>query len=375
MIPAPTIEDPITLVDLKLQNEEVAEDIAEGWARVVARSDFIEGEAVQDFEREFARFSDIAHCVGVANGTDALELALRAIGVGRGDEVVLPANTFIATAEAVMRTGAVPVVVDADPDFHLIDPEKVADAIGPRTKAVIPVHLYGQMAPMAELLAITEDRGIHIVEDAAQAQGASQRGVSPGGYGVAAGTSFYPGKNLGAYGDAGGVLTNLDHVAARIRRLRNHGSPAKYQHPELGFNSRLDTLQAVVLSAKLTRLNEWNRLRSAAAELYGEMLQGFDDVSRPKVLPGNVHVWHLYVVRVPKRDAVLSDLKGRGIHCGIHYPTPIHLEGAMREFASPAGSMPVAEETADQILSLPMFPGITPDQQERVVEGLKRSLG
>jgi dTDP-4-amino-4,6-dideoxygalactose transaminase len=375
MIPAPTKEDPIALVDLKLQNEEVADEVSEGWSRVLARSDFIDGEAVEGFEREFARFSKLSHCIGVANGTDALELALRSLEIGPGDEVVVPANTFIATAEAVMRTGARPVIVDADPRFHLIDPTCVADAIGPRTKAVIPVHLYGQMAPMDDLLAVAEGRGIHIVEDAAQAQGASHLGVSPGGYGVVAGTSFYPGKNLGAFGDAGAVLTNDGDIAARIRRLRSHGSPAKYQHPELGFNSRLDTLQAVVLSAKLRRLTDWNRRRAGAAKLYDEMLAGIDAVRRPEVMPGNVHVWHLYVVRVPRRDEILAEMKDRGIHCGIHYPTPIHLEGALRDVSPGPGTMPVAERTAGEILSLPLFPGITPEQQGRVVDALERSLG
>jgi dTDP-4-amino-4,6-dideoxygalactose transaminase len=329
---------------------------------------------VAAFEEEFASFSGVRHCVGVANGTDALELALRALGVGPGDEVVLPANTFIASALAVTRAGGVPVFVDCDPVHHLIDPGAAAARITPRTRALMAVDLYGQVAPFEELEPLCEARGIALVEDAAQSQGARRNGRSAGSFGAAAGTSFYPGKNLGAYGDAGAVLTDRDDLAERVRRLRNYGSEVKYEHPELGFNSRLDSVQAVVLSAKLRRLSGWNELRRAAAARYDALLANVAEVKLPATLPGNEHVWHLYVVAVPERERVLAFLQESGIGAGIHYPLPCHLQGAYADLGYRAGSFPVAEAAAGEILSLPLFPGITAEQQERVVAVLREAL-
>jgi dTDP-4-amino-4,6-dideoxygalactose transaminase len=365
----------IPLVDLALQHRAIAEEVARGFADVCARGAFILGAEVARFEEAFARFAGVAHCVGVANGTDALELALRAAGVGAGDEVVLPANTFIATALAVVRAGATPVLVDCDPVYHLLDPSAVRAALGPRTRALVPVHLYGQMAPMEDLRAVASAAGVAIVEDAAQAHGATRDGTPAGGLGVAAGTSFYPGKNLGAYGDGGAVLTTSAEIAARVRALRNYGSEAKYEHPERGFNSRLDTLQAVVLNAKLAHLAAWNDARRAAARCYDELLAGIPGVVLPATLSGNVHVWHLYVVRVQERDRVLGRLKDAGIDAGVHYPVPIHLQGAFRDLGYRPGDFPIAEAAARDILSLPIYPGITPAQQERVATALRAALG
>jgi dTDP-4-amino-4,6-dideoxygalactose transaminase len=360
----------IPLVDLRAQHEQVADEVADGWAEVLKTTAFIGGRQVAEFEAEFAAYQEVPHCVGVANGTDAIELALRALEIGPGDECVLPANTFIATAEAVARAGATPVLVDCVASTGLLDVSLVAEAVTPRTKAILPVHLYGQAAPVEELKRF----GIPIVEDAAQAQGARRNGVAVGGLGDIAATSFYPGKNLGAYGDGGAVLTSSAELASAVRLLREHGSPRKYEHPVLGFNSRLDTLQAVVLSAKLRRLEGWNSARRAAAARYDELLASVPDVRLPEVLDGNVPVWHLYVVRVPDRDRVLAALHAAGIGAGIHYPVPVHMTGAFDALGHAPGDFPVSEAVAGEILSLPLFPEITPAQQERVATALAEAL-
>ena len=365
----------IPLVDLSAQHAAVADDVAEGWREVLESTAFIGGPQVAAFEREYADFVGVPHCVGTANGTDAIEIALRALGVGHGDECILPANTFIATAEAVSRAGATPVLVDcADDDTYLIDTDAVEAAVTPRTAALIPVHLYGQAAPVERLLPLARRIGARVVEDAAQSQGACRNGRSAGALGDVAATSFYPGKNLGAYGDAGAALTGSADVAARMRMTRDHGSPAKYQHEVVGFNSRLDTLQAVVLSAKLRRLAAWNAARRAVASRYDEMLGGCDAIIRPRTLEGNEHVWHLYTVRVPDRDRVLNELHAAGIGVGIHYPVPIHLTPAFAGLGYAPGAFPVAERTAEELLSLPLFPEITVEQQQRVASALVSAL-
>jgi dTDP-4-amino-4,6-dideoxygalactose transaminase len=364
----------IPLVDLHAQHEEIAAEVEAGFARVFERTAFILGDDVAQFEGEFARFSAVRRCIAVANGTDALELALRALGIGRDDEVIVPTNSFVATALAVVRTGASVVLVDCDPTFHLIDPQAVRARMGPRTRAVIPVHLFGQVAPMEALASLGADGSVAVVEDAAQAQGARRHGRTAGGLGLAAGTSFYPGKNLGAYGDGGAVLTDSDMLADRVRSLRNYGGTVKYEHREVGFNSRLDTLQAVVLRAKLRRLAAWNEARRAAAQRYDALLADLTDVRRPATLPGNEHVWHLYVVRVPRRDAVLAHLAAAGIGAGVHYPAPIHLQPAFAYLGHHPGDFPESERAAREVLSLPLFPHITAAQQERVVAALRVAL-
>jgi dTDP-4-amino-4,6-dideoxygalactose transaminase len=361
----------IPLVDLAVQHDQVADEVAKGWADVLKATAFIGGPQVAAFEAEFAEFLGAGHCVGVGNGTDALELALRALRIGPGDECVVPVNTFIATAEAVARTGARPVFADCEADTGLVDVDALTAAIGPRTRIVLPVHLYGQTAAVERIPV-----DILVLEDAAQAQGARRHGVSAGLLGHIAATSFYPGKNLGAYGDAGAVVTRESELAKRVRMLRDHGSPRKYEHPELGFNSRLDTLQAVVLSAKLHRLAAWNEARRVAAGRYDGLLAGIPTVRTPVVAEGNEHVWHLYVVRVDARirDRVVRQLQTEGIGASIHYPKPLHLTGAFGGLGYGEGAFPVAERLAGEILSLPLFPEITEAQQERVVDVLAEAV-
>ncbi|HTZ45183.1 MAG TPA: DegT/DnrJ/EryC1/StrS family aminotransferase [Jatrophihabitans sp.] len=370
------MSDTIPLVDLGLQHRRVAEEVRAGFDRVLANTSFILGPEAQAFERAYAEFCGVAHCVGVGNGTDAIELALRALRIGPGDEVIAPANTFVATAGAIARTGATLRLVDCDETF-LIDADQVPAAITERTKAIVPVHLYGQLAPMTAVRAAAGQ--VPVVEDAAQSQGARQDGARSGSLGALAATSFYPGKNLGAYGDAGAVTTDDDELAERLRRLRNHGGIAKYEHLEVGVNSRLDGLQAVVLSAKLRRLDDWNAERRAAAELYGQLLGTAvldvpGEVTLPRPVAGNEHAWHLYVVRVPRRDAVLAALNAAGIGAGIHYPAPVHRLPAFEHLGYGDGSFPVAESLAAEILSLPIYPGITERQQERVADELLAAL-
>jgi dTDP-4-amino-4,6-dideoxygalactose transaminase len=364
----------IPLVDLAAQHAEIAEEVSAGLAALFEASDFIGGKAVEEFERDYCETLGVPHCIGVANGTDALELALRAADVGPGDEVIVPANTFVATVGAVRRAGAKPVLADVDDECLLLDPDPALAAITPRTKAIVPVHLYGQVAPIEELPASAAATGIAIIEDAAQAQGATRHGRPAGSFGVAAGTSFYPGKNLGAYGDAGAVLTVDANLARRVRLMRDHGSERKYDHEIVGWNSRLDTLQAIVLQAKLRRLARWNAARQVAAARYDSLLAEIPQVRVPVTMSGNVHVWHLYVVRVPERDRVLAALQAAGIGASIHYPTPIHLTGAYRSLGYGPGSFPVAEAAAEEILSLPLYPHITAVQQQRVVAELKEAL-
>jgi dTDP-4-amino-4,6-dideoxygalactose transaminase len=367
----------IPLVDLKAAHEEVADEVRTGFERVLANTAFVGGEEVRLFEREYADFGEVAHCVGVANGTDALELALRAGGVGPGDEVVVPANTFIATAGAVARIGAKPVLADCLPEGCLLDPQAALDAVGPATRAVVPVHLYGQMAEVTALADRLPDH-VRVVEDAAQCQGASRDGRTPGS-GTIAATSFYPGKNLGAYGDAGAVLTDDAVQADLVRAIANHGGVAKYRHDVTGFNSRLDGLQAVVLRAKLARLAAGNAARRAAAARYDTLLADLAAAGRivlPTTARGNVHVWHLYVVQVAgaDRDDLVGKLNAEGIGAGVHYPAPVHLTPAYRHLGHARGDFPNAEQAAERILSLPLFPQITPDQQQRVVDTLAHAL-
>jgi len=363
----------IPLVDLRRQHAQVARAIAEGFEEVFSQTSFIQGRAVADFEDGFARFCGVEHCIGVGSGTDALEMAVRALGLGRGDEVIVPANTFIASALAVIRAGAEVVLVDCDPDTQLIDVDRALAAVSHRTRAIMPVHLFGQMARV-DVLAGALGGDIYLIEDGAQSQGATRNGRGPCAWAPIAGTSFYPGKNLGAYGDAGAVLTNDDRLAKHVRELGNWGSGEKYFHPTVGFNSRLDTLQAVVLKAKLDRLELWNKQRQQAADVYNQLLAEMDMVVRPAVAPGNEHVWHLYVVRIPARDDVLARLHSVGVGAGVHYPTPIHLQGALAGLGYQAGDFPVTEQAAAEILSLPLFPGITESEQVFVVEALKEAL-
>jgi len=364
----------VPLVDLAAQQQEINTEVRAGLDAVFARTAFVGGPDVTAFEQEYAAETGVRYCVGVANGTDAVELALRVAGVTSGGEVILPANTFIATAEAISRIGATPILVDVDPDHLLIDPAHVGNAITSRTQAIVPVHLFGQVAPVETLIDLASAAGIPIVEDAAQSQGAMRHDKPAGGLGLVAGTSFYPGKNLGAAGDAGAVTTNDEDIARKVRVMAAHGSPSKYVHDVIGMNSRLDTVQAVVLRAKLARLAGWNERRRKAADRYRELLSSIPGVSLPSSAPGNLDVWHLYVVQIDNRDDVLRKLNDAGVGAGIHYPTAVHLTQAYAHLGLSRGAFPVAESAADRILSLPLYPHITIEQQEYVASTLVTAM-
>ncbi|WP_193509386.1 DegT/DnrJ/EryC1/StrS family aminotransferase [Cryobacterium sp. BB736] len=357
----------VPFLDLQLQHAEVIDDIREPLLDAISRAEFIGGPQVAAFEAEYAVYCEVRNCVGVGNGTDAIELALRALDIGKDHEVVVPANTFIATAEAVARAGATVRLADVDDDTLLLDPGAAAGAVTPRTAAIIPVHLYGQTAPVEQF----SDTAPTIIEDAAQSQGARRHGRAAGSLGTIAATSFYPGKNLGAAGDAGAVLTDDDGLARRVRRIADHGSSVKYVHDEVGFNSRLDAIQAIVLRAKLARLEGWNEARREAAKRYDELLSDLPGVRTPTVLEGNLPVWHIYAIRVQDRDRILAGLRDAGIGASLHYPTPVHLTGAFRSLGYAPGDFPVAERAAGELLSLPMFPQLTEQQQVKVAEALR----
>ncbi|WP_448258188.1 DegT/DnrJ/EryC1/StrS family aminotransferase [Microbacterium aurum] len=365
----------VQFLDLLAQQLEVAAEVLPVWERQLREAAFVGGAEVTAFEREYAEYVGVAHVIGVSNGTDALELAYRAAGVERGDEIIMPANTFIATAEAASRMGAVPVFVDVDDEYLLIDPAAVEAAITSRTRLIVPVHLFGQTAPMEHIRPIADKHGLTVVEDAAQSQGAAGRAGRAGALGAFAATSFYPGKNLGAAGDAGAVMTDDADAAALIRNLASHGSSVKYVHDHIGMNARLDAVQATVLRAKLRRLDSWNAARRAAADRYAQLLSGIEGLRLPRVRPGNSDVWHLYVVRVAEREAVVASTSRAGVGTGIHYPTIVPLTEAYAPLGHRAGQFPVAEAAASRILSLPMSPHLTADQQEIVAAALRSAIG
>jgi dTDP-4-amino-4,6-dideoxygalactose transaminase len=362
----------IPLVDLKAQRQAISEEIETAIARVVERCDFILGEEVSRFEREFAEYCGVPYAIGVASGTDALHLACRALDIGAGDEVIVPAMTFAATAFAVSLTGARPVIVDVRENDALIDPEMIERAITSRTKAIIPVHLYGQCADMEAVCAIAREHSLAVIEDAAQAHGAVCAGKRAGSLGDIGCFSFYPGKNLGAYGDGGLVTTARRDIAERVQLLRNCGSREKYHHDKIGLNSRLDTLQAAILRAKLTHLEEWNAARRRIATHYDEALRGIAEVHCTLHTSGSIH--HLYVIRLADRDNVLEVLNARGIGAGIHYPFALHELKAYGSLGYRAGAFPVAENWARQCLSLPIYPELTPAQVDFCVAALEAAL-
>jgi dTDP-4-amino-4,6-dideoxygalactose transaminase len=355
----------IPFVDLKAQYSAIEEEVIEAVRGVLESAQFIGGEGLASFERDFAAYCQVRHARGVASGTDALHLALRALGIGPGDEVITTASTFIATAAAILATGARPVFVDIDPDTYTIDPLLIERAITDRTRAILPVHLFGQPADMAPIKEIARRRGLHVVEDAAQAHGAEYQGARVGSLGDVACFSFYPGKNLGAYGDGGAVTTNSDAIAERIERLRDHGRIGKYCHAEVGFNSRLDALQATVLRVKLRWLDRWNADRRRAAEWYNLELAG-SGLKVPLVRAGSTHVYHLYVVESDEREALQSTLEAAGVATGIHYPLPLHLQPALRSLGYGRENLPLSQSMAGRLLSLPMFPELTRKQVVRI---------
>ncbi len=345
----------IAFLDLKAQLATIREEVDLAIREVLDSGIFVGGPVVEKFEQEFAAYCNVRHSVAVNSGTDALRFALLALGVGRGDEVITAANTFIATTEAISQTGAEPVLVDVSPRCYTIDPAQVQSKISRRTRAIIPVHLYGQVADMDELSALTGKHGIHLLEDACQAHGAEYRGRRAGSLGVAGCFSFYPGKNLGAYGEGGAVTTNDPAIAERVRMLRDHGQSQKYVHVFEGYNGRLDTLQCAILRVKLRHLDDWNRKRRERAELYGKLLGDGLPVTVPAELPGRKHVYHLYVIRLRNRDRVRAELANHGIQTGLHYPVPLSRQNAYAKHAFATQTFPVTDECADTILSLPMY--------------------
>lgn len=369
-----TTHEPVPFLDMDAMHAEIADDLDEAWRQVTADTAFVGGPFVGRFEQEWAAYCERNHAVGTANGTDALMLALRGLGISEGDEVIVPANTFVATAEAVLMAGASPRFVDIDADTLLMTAEGVEAALTPRTAAVIVVHLYGQLPNMDALLTVTDRAGVALIEDAAQAHGATWRGRKAGSFGAASCFSFYPGKNLGAFGDAGAVVTDDADLTERIRSLGNHGrSPeSKHLHPLAGVNSRLDGLQAAVLSTKVARIDAWTKARREAAAEYHRRLAGVDGTRLTHVLPDTDGAYHLNVVRVADRDAVRTTLGEVGIQTGIHYPVPCHQQAPYERFTS--SRLPVTEQAAAAIVSLPMFPHITSAQIGRVCTALGRSV-
>ena len=346
---------------------EIDEGLRSAFERVYKRSWYIEGEEDIAFEKAFTAFIGARYCIGCGNGLDALMLALKALGIGNGDEVIVPSNTYIATALAVTYTGATPVFVEPDIRTYNLDPNRLEAAITSKTKAVMPVHLYGQSCDMGPIMAIAKKYGLKVVEDCAQAHGATYSGKKIGTFGDAAGFSFYPGKNLGALGDAGAVITNDEGLAATIRALGNYGSDRKYHHIYKGYNSRLDELQAAFLLAKLPHLERMNQARRRIADIYLAGIKN-PDIVLPYVIPEATPVWHIFAVRCNKRDKLADHLKEAGIGTNRHYPIPMHLQGAYKDLGIAQGSLPIAEEISATQLSLPMYYGMTDEQIEYVID-------
>jgi dTDP-4-amino-4,6-dideoxygalactose transaminase len=356
----------IPFVDLKAQYASIRSEIQAAVAGVLDHAQFVLGPEVKAFEEDFARFSQTKYALGISNGLDALRIALAAIDVGHGDEVVVPANSFIATALAVTGVGAKPVFADCDKRTYEIDPAAAEAAITPRTKAIIPVHLTGMAADMDKINAIAAKKNLRVIEDAAQSQGATYKGKACGGLGLIGCTSFFPGKNLGAYGDAGGITTNDADLAKKMDMLRNYGQEQKYHHAVKGLNCRLDTLQAAILRVKLKHLPAWNEARRKHAKVYTERLKGVGDLQFQHIPAECIPIYHLYIIETAKRDALKNFLTERGVMVGIHYPIPIHLQPAYAEMGFKKGAMPNAEYLAEHMLSLPIYPELSETQIDQI---------
>ncbi len=361
---------PIPLVDLKAQYQAIKPEIDAAMQRVIDNSSFILGKEVTQFENDYAAFCHTKHCVGMDSGTAALHLALIICGVKPGDQVITTTHTFVATAEVISVIGAKPVFVDIDSRTYNIDPSAIERAITPRTRAIIPVHLYGQPAEMDPILELARKHNLRVIEDAAQAHGAEYRGRRAGTLGDVACFSFYPGKNLGAYGDAGALVTNDAELAERARMLRNHGRISKYEHLIVGYGYRLDALQAAILGAKLPHLDAWNARRREIADYYTELFTNTDLVT-PYCPPHIKPIYHLYAVRNKHRDALQKHLRARGIETIIHYPIPLHLQPVYKSLGYKRGDFPIAEQVADEELSLPMYPELTDAQVQQIVEAVR----
>ena len=365
-------ETSVPFLDLAASHEPLKARIVDDIAELIDTNAFTNGPAVGQFEEAFAAFCGVRECVGVASGLDGLRLALGALEVGPGDEVIVPATTFIATFEAVTQIGARPVPAEVDGQDYTLDLEAAAHSVTPRTRAILPVHLYGQVADMTGLIELARTLSIPVLEDACQAHGAERDSIRAGSAGAAAAFSFYPGKNLGAFGDAGAVVTNDSELAARVRVLREHGQRRKYEHDVVGYTARLDTIQALVLLRKLPFLRQWNDARRAAARFYSELLEGVGDLTLPWVSSGSDPVWHLYVIRTRERDQLAEWLRAQHIGVGLHYPQPVHLSPAYASLGYPAGSFPITERLARESLSLPIYPGITEEQIVTVADAVRR---
>ncbi len=366
-------EPDVPLMDLKLQYAGLRDEIVKSFHEVLDSTTYILGPKVADFESAFARYLGVKHCIGLNSGTSALHLALIAAGVGLGDEVITVPMTFIATSWAISYTGANPVFVDVDPKTYTMDPSLVEKRITGRTKAILPVHLYGQPADLAPLLEIGKRHGIPVIEDAAQAHGAEYQGGRIGTFGQSACFSFYPGKNLGAYGEGGAVVTNDDALANRMRALRDHAQDKRYHHNEIGFNYRMDALQGAVLGIKLKHLEDWTNSRRRHAAYYQKALADLP-LQVPVEASGRRHVWHLFVILHRERDRLQNALRSRGVHSGLHYPIPLHLQKAYQHLGHSVGDFPVSERVGRECLTLPLYPEMTTAQQDRVVKQLTECL-
>ena len=351
-------------------NRQIKSDVLATFEEFFDSGWYVLGERVKQFETEYAAFNHVSHCIGVSNGLDALHLALKALGIGSGDEIIVPSNTYIATVLAVTYLGATPVFVEPDNNTYNINPQNIEAAITPRTKAIMPVHLYGQACDMTAIIHIAKKHRLYVVEDNAQSQGAAWNGKLTGSWGHINGTSFYPGKNLGALGDAGAVTTNNAELAQKAAVLRNYGSQKKYYNEVIGHNMRLDEVQAAFLSIKLRHLPEWTSQRQEIAGWYNELLTGIPDLVLPYLAETATHVYHLYIIRHPQRDALQKHLKEKGIGTLIHYPVPPHLQEAYAYLSFKKGDFPIAEEIADTCLSLPMWPGMKREEIEEVANAI-----
>lgn len=360
----------IPLVDLKAQYRTIKPEIDAAVSRILENTSFILGSEVEGFEKSFAQYCETQHAIGVCSGTSALQLAMMACGIGAGDEVITTPFTFIATAAAISHTGATPVFVDIAERTYNLDPAKVEAAITPRTKAILPVHLYGQPAEMDALLDIAKRHGLRVIEDACQAVGATYQGHKVGSLADVGCFSFYPSKNLGGAGDGGMATTNDDQIADKMRKLRDHGRTSHYGHEVIGFTNRLDAMQAAILAVKLNHLDDWNEARRQRAASYTQLLSQLDAIT-PYEAPGCRSVYHVYAIRMAQRDEILQHLRSKGIGAGIHYPIPVHLQPAYGFMGIPKGSYPVAEACADSVLSLPIYPELTQEQIEQVVAAIK----
>jgi len=364
----------VPFLNLKIQYESIKDEINAAISGVIEKTAFAGGPFVAQFEEEFAEFCQCQHAIGVGNGTDALWLPLLALGIGRGDEVITVPSTFIATAEAISFCGATPVFVDIDEQTYNMNPDLLEAAITPKTKAIIPVHLFGQTADMDPIMDIAKKHNLYVIEDACQAHGSEYKGKRAGSIGDASAFSFYPGKNLGAYGEAGAIVTNNADLTSKTKMFRDHGQARKYYHGMIGWNARMDGIQGAILSAKLKHLESWTEARRKNASLYNELLSNVDGIITPQEADYTRHVYHIYAIRVQNRDELIEKLAEKKIFCGIHYPIPLHLQEAYSFLGLGKGSFPVAEKCAEEFVSLPMFPELTEAQIKYTTDEIKKLL-